>query len=102
MKDNFELTGTLAPVTIKISDAAAGNIFVNTAEISFDTSCRWNGEYYTDYSISLTAVANDGYQFLGWRNEDGSQNESESIDVVLTNTGCCVKAIFEEKSLESQ
>ena len=102
LKDNFELTGTLAPITIKISDAAAGNIFINTAEIDFDTNCRWNGEYYTDYPISLTAIANDGYQFLGWRNEDGSQNESESIDVVLANTGCCVKAIFEEKSLESK
>lgn len=49
LKQDFGLNGTLAPVSIEINDAKAGNIIVNTTAIAFDESHSWNGEYYTDY-----------------------------------------------------
>ena len=97
LKDDFKLTGTLAPVTIEITNTNAGTIIINTASITFDENCLWNGEYYTDYPISLTAIAQDGYQFVGWENEDGSRTGgSASMEINLDESGVRIKAIFEK------
>ena len=93
LKDDFGLTGTLVSVTVEINDTSAGSVIVNTANITFDENCSWCGEYYTDYPITLTAVANDGYRFVGW--EKDSSSESSNIELTLDDNGTFVKAVFE-------
>ena len=70
LKDNFRLSGVTVPVEIEISDPEAGSIVLNTIEPSFDPNGKWSGEYYTDYPITLTAAANDGYRFVRWEITD--------------------------------
>ncbi|MCM1254414.1 MAG: CotH kinase family protein [Clostridium sp.] len=94
LKEEFGLTGTLAPVEVKINNAAAGNIIVNTAELTFDDEMTWSGEYFTDYSITLTAVANEGYHFVGWERDVTS--DAEVIEIDIGEKGISVMAVFEE------
>ena len=56
MKNGLGLTGTLAPVTVEISDTAAGSVVLNTIEPVFDENGRWRGEYFTDYPVTVTAL----------------------------------------------
>ena len=85
-----------APVKIEVSDMGAGYIEVNTTEIRFDDKTEWFGEYYTDYPISLMAVANEGYCFKGWENDVISNQEGINIDV--NEDGISLRAVFEKEN----
>lgn len=102
LKDDFGLTGTIAPVELEINDTAAGKIILNTIEPSFNDGGKWSGEYYTDYPITLTAAASDGYRFVRW--ESDALNESECIDetvnLAISEKGVSIKAIFTPSSYE--
>ncbi|MDE5596808.1 MAG: hypothetical protein K2J04_03145, partial [Lachnospiraceae bacterium] len=104
LKDDFCLTGSLALVEVEINNAAAGSIIVNTVELTFDDSTKWSGEYYTDYSITLSAVANEGYQFVGWKqisaidkeSSDSVLSEEKSIELTFDARGISLQAVFEK------
>ena len=98
LKDDFGLTGTLASVELEINDTASGNIILNSIEPSFIDNGKWSGEYYTDYPITLTAVANDGYHFVRWQSDNLSENDcaNETVDLTITEEGIIIKAIFEK------
>lgn len=96
LKANFKLKGVAAPVKIEVSDMGAGYIEVNTIEIRFDDKTEWFGEYYTDYPISLIAVANEGYCFKGWENDVISNQEGINIDV--NEDGISLRAVFEKEN----
>lgn len=94
LKNDFGLSGTLVPLEVEISHTDAGKIIVNTAEIAFDDTMVWRGEYYTDYSVTLTAIANEGYRFVRWENAEAS--EEAAIVVDLNEEGISLKAVFEK------
>lgn len=102
LKDDFGLTGTIAPVEVEINDTAAGKIILNTIEPSFDDGGKWSGEYYTDYPITLTAAANDGYRFVRWESDVFNNNEcmDVTINLPIHEKGVSVKAIFTPSSYE--
>jgi len=93
MAEEMGLTGTLENVTLEISDPEAGTITLNTAVPDL-SSGSWTGRYYTDYPVTLTANANEGYHFAGW---EGSVSSSEaSIEAEVSEGGIVLKAIFEK------
>lgn len=99
LKDDFGLSGTLAPVELEINDPVSGSIVLNTVEPSFDLDGKWSGEYYTDYPITLTASANEGYRFVRWEITDALKNEAmdeEAIELPIPESGISIKAIFEK------
>lgn len=96
LKEDLALDGVLAPVRISVNDKAAGNIMVNTMQISFDESNEWNGEYFTDYPIAITAIANEGYHFVKW--EGDISVESETVEINLAESGTEIKAVFEKNA----
>lgn len=99
LKDDFDLSGIPAPVEVEINDPTAGRIVLNTIEPSFDVNGRWIGEYYTDYPITLTASANDGYRFVRWEITDSNRKETLTEDNIETNIseqGISVNAVFEK------
>ena len=104
LKEDFGLTGNLALVEVGINDAVAGNIIINTAELTFDDSAKWNGEYFTDYPITLAAVANEGYKFVGWKQSNVADKETndtvlleeENIELTFDEEGISIQAIFEK------
>ena len=102
MKDAFGLTGTLASVELEINDTASGNVILNTIVPSFDDEGKWSGEYYTDYPITLTASANDGYSFLRWESDALSENErmDETVELPVSEKNVTIKAVFTPSSYE--
>lgn len=96
LKQNFELAGTLVPVTIEINNESAGKVLVNTIDPKFDGHGSWQGEYFTDYPIELTAIANDGYRFVRWDSNNCRISENDCIELTLDNNGIFVKAVFEK------
>ena len=83
-------------VELETNIAGAGDIVINTCQIEFNDKINWQGEYYTDFPITLTAVSNPGYRFIRWENDVISNKES--ISVSLGEEGIVIKAVFEEES----
>lgn len=96
LKEDFGLTGNLALVELEINDAAAGSVIINTAKLTFDDETTWSGEYYTDYPITLTAVANEGYRFAGWKQSRIVLSEEENIELTFDENGISLQAVFEK------
>ncbi len=100
LKEDFGLEGDLAVVDIEISDTAAGNVVLNTITPTFDEQGKWQGEYFTDYPVSLTAAASEGYYFAGWEVESAQRRESfgeASLELSIPESGLTVKAVFEKE-----
>lgn len=93
MGEIFELTGSLETITIKISDDAAGIVTVNTCNPEFIEN-SWNGVYFTDYPISVSATANEGYHFVGWQGD--ISEEASKLSIVIPTGGITVEAVFEK------
>lgn len=99
LKEEFDLKGSLASVELEISDRTAGSVALNTIEPAFNEDRKWNGEYYTDYPIALTASANEGYRFVEWEVKDSGQTQvikDEEIELPVSEGGMSVKAIYEK------
>lgn len=87
----FHLEGTLENVTIETNLPEAGTITINTAEADMESG-SWTGKYFTDYPITVGAVAKNGYHFAGW--EGSSNSSADEILVDVTSEGIHLKAIF--------
>lgn len=100
LKADFGLEGELAPVVIGTTNAEAGSVVLNTITPTFDEQGKWQGEYFTDYPITLSVTANEGYRFAGWEVDAGESHESigdASLELEIPETGLYLKAVFEEK-----
>lgn len=95
MAEAFGLTGTLEKLMLRSSDPAGGSIRVNTADISMPAGW-WSGNYYTDYPVTLTATANEGYEFVGW--EGVTNADGATATVQMQEGGVDVNAIFQKIS----
>lgn len=92
LADAYDLTGTQEELSVQISDPDAGWVQVNTCKPNLDNGI-WSGTYFTDYPITITAEAKNGYRFVGW---DGDlQTESPEISFILPEGGISVRAIYE-------
>lgn len=64
LADEFWLSGSLETVRITVNEPEGGTVIVNTSPVNCDPD--WSGQYYTDYPITVTAVAADGWYFAGF------------------------------------
>ncbi len=99
LKENFGLEGALAPVEIETSEPCAGRIVLNTITPTLDEQGRWQGEYFTDYPITLSVTAGEGYRFAGWEIGEGQERvirKETSLELEIPKTGLYIKAVFEE------
>lgn len=79
LAEEFRLTGTPEKLTIR-ADSTMGSVVVNTSTIDL-SSGEWSGLYFTDYPVTITAEARDGYQFLGWKGNAASTDATITIPV---------------------
>lgn len=86
----FNLTGSLETVTVTTSDPSMGSVQVNTSVIDL-SSGAWEGQYFTDYPITVTAVPADGCEFSGWK---GDINETASSITVPLEGGITLEPVF--------
>ena len=91
MAEEFNLTGTLENVTLKINDADGGIIQLNTTTPDLSDG-SWTGKYYTDYSVTATAIPTDGYEFAGWSGSVTS--DSDTIEAEVEVGGIVLEACF--------
>ncbi len=85
LADEFGLTGTLEEITLEVSATdngqCPGTVTVNTVTPDL-SSGSWSGWYYTDYPVTITAEAADGYVFAAWHHGDEIYTEA-SVSVQL-------------------
>lgn len=92
LKEEFELQGELETVTVTTTDVAGGKVIVNTSQLDLSDGL-WEGQYFTDYPITVTAVANRGYRFAGWR---GTTDSKEATLTLPVDGGVMLEAVFVE------
>ena len=90
IKQKFELPEN-HEISLTISPSGAGNITLNTITISED---HWQGEYFQDVPIALTANSFVGYRFRGWK-VNGVSMLDPSLELNITQATSIV-AVFEE------
>lgn len=83
---------------MSVNDPEAGRIVLNTIEPDLSKG-EWHGSYFTDYPVTVTAVANQGYRFKEWRlSSDGMNSGKESqLTVEIPVGGLALQAVFEKK-----
>lgn len=99
LKENFELEGIAAAVEIETTDVSAGTVVLNTITPTFDKEGKWQGEYFTDYPITLSVAVNEGYRFAAWEVDAGRGVEriaEATLELEVPKTGISIKAVFEE------
>ncbi len=93
MAEKFNLTGTLEEVTLKVNDPKGGTIQLNTTVPDLSDG-SWTGKYYTDYPVTVTAVPEEGYKFVGWTGSVTS--DSDTIEAEVIEGGITLEAVFEK------
>ena len=93
MAREFGLTGTLETVNLSINDTKYGNIEINTIIPELENG-TWQGQYYTDYPVTLTAQPKEGYQFVKWAGD--VESASPKIEVDIREGGIQLHAVFKK------
>lgn len=98
LKENFGLEGEAVSVGLETTDASAGSITLNSITPTFDEQGKWEGEYFTDYPVTLSAAVNEGCSFVGWEivTAQGKETIAETtLELEIPEEGVHVKAVFE-------
>ncbi len=93
LAEEFDLTGTLEQITLATDEPEGGTITINTVTPDL-TDGEWSGYYYTDYPVTISAEAADGYEFVAWHHGNEVYEESE-LEVELTSGDNLWTAEFE-------
>lgn len=97
MKETFMLSRPVN-VSVEIPSKEDGTVRVNYTDINPErmTSSTFNGAYFTEYEITLSAKASEGKKFVRWEAEDCevSDADSETITVKLSKD-CKISPVFE-------
>lgn len=86
LKYKFELDSL---ETIKVASSDGGHIILNDNLVIFDT---FKGQYFANVPVQLKAVADNGFQFVGWEGMDYDAEILSSLPIKLPKN---LKAIFE-------
>ena len=81
LKNAAGLKGSLTSVTVS-NDSKCGTVKVNTLTPDF-SSGKYTGKYYSDYPVTVSAVAAEGYTFAGWKLKDGTIIKSATAEIEL-------------------
>ncbi|MFC1538491.1 CotH kinase family protein [Candidatus Latescibacterota bacterium] len=93
--EEFGLSGT-SEVTLDVSPSSAGNIKINTLTLN---EYPWNGTYFQDIPVKLTAIPSPGYSFAGWTG--AVESESVSITVPVGETASITANFVEDSSAKN-
>lgn len=96
LAEEFDLTGSCESLRLSLNHKGAGVIFLNT--ICPDLSeGQWSGRYFSDYPVTITAEAEDGYRFVGWKShawEGMKPDKTLTVDIPIG--GLALEAVFEK------
>ena len=89
---NLSLSGSTSKLTVSVNDYNGGSVKINTITPDYSKG-SFTGSYVTEYPVTLTAIAKEGYEFAGWTN---SQETSPQITVDMS-TASTLEAKFIKK-----
>ena len=89
LKHAFDLEGAECEVTVETK--GAGAVRINTS-YAYSESGTWTGTYLSGLTVTLTAEAEDGWEFAGW--EGIAESDDETVSVTLEDGGAELKAVF--------
>ncbi len=96
LSEEFGLTGKCESLRLAVSEGGAGQILLNTIRPDL-TQGEWSGRYFTDYPVTVTAVAQEGYRFVGWKSDAWEKTETkETLEIKLPAGGFSLEAVFEK------
>lgn len=90
----FGLSGKLTRICITSNLPEGGTITVNTAELEENGS--WEGYYYSDFPVTISACAKEGYRFVGWQGD--ADSVAEELSISLENGDITLQALFEKNN----
>ena len=98
MKNYMSLTGSLANVTVN-NDGSKGSLQLNT--IKFDDSMStWSGKYFTDYPVTVKAMAKEGYEFDHWEVSGANVSNTYSDEITVpVSEGVSIRAVYKTGSV---
>ncbi len=83
LKKDLRLEGDLRSVNIDILDSEHSSVSLNSIS---SVSDNWEGQYYSDYPITLECKTDSEFRFAGWLNDKGTIiSRSSTINIELTN-----------------
>ncbi len=74
--------GNIFNVNINNFALSGGFVKINSIEIKED---NWKGKYFENVPITITALPNPGFKFLGW-DINGVHNNQETLNLELSST----------------
>ena len=95
LREEFGLTGELVSLNVKTNQSDAGTVMVNTTAIDL-SSGTWSGDYFTDYPVMLTALADEDHVFSYWKIRDQIVYDKK-LELALDEQGTEVRAVFRKK-----
>ena len=88
----FSLEGKLTRISVSSNNPSGGTLTINTALL--EGISTWEGYYYSDFPVTLTAQPNEGYHFVSWQGD--ASGTDTSINISLEQGEVSVQAIFEK------
>jgi hypothetical protein len=97
LADRFDLDGT-ARLRV-VHDETAGTVTVNTLTLERDTPGvtepgDWEGTYFQDVPVTVTAIPADGYRFVRWDGLPPTQAADPAVEVMLDDA-LTLEPVFE-------
>ncbi len=98
--ETFDLPGT-AQLTINPPDSGKGSVSINGGSPLPNHDLPWEGTYFQEVAITLTAIPDPGYQFAGWQPAELAQTPELTLPVSgdLTITPSFVRSEGENAAL---
>ena len=91
LAEEFDLTEE-AELSLSVNDPQCGVIRLNTITPALSEG-TWTGYYFTDYPVTLSAEAKEGYAFAGWE-VNGVHFPEVQIEAAILPGGTSVSASF--------
>lgn len=76
-------------LNVTINNTEAGSVQLNSLTIE---SASWQGEYFDSIPVSLTAIPNEGFEFVRWQ---GAVNQVDPSATLTTSQNASVQAVFQ-------
>lgn len=90
LKSTLQLTGTVVPLTVS-NDPQFGTVKVGTVS----TDSTYTGNYYSDFPVTVSAYAKDGYKAVAWKLSDGRTIQGSTVDILL-NEAVSAQPVYEK------
>jgi len=80
LKNDLGISTTTKRIRVSVWDGEGGTVYIEGVELSLDEDGDWYGYFIPGYKITITAVADEGYEFTGWTGSYKSTSSTIKIN----------------------